>query len=361
MNAASSQPLITTIIATYRRPAMLHRAVRSVLNQSFPDFRVCIYDNASGDETAILAAEFRRQDSRVEYVCRPNNIGSFANFTDGANRVTTPFFSFLADDDLMLPHFFEVALTGFHQHPEAAMSILTTIRMNAAGFALGAPVLQWPEGLLSPPAGMLSILRFGNPDLPGLLIRRKVWEELRGWDEMIGATCDLDFELRVAARFPVVVSKQLGGVLLIHSKTITSGACLDWVWPSFPRMANKLVRDVNIPPAARQEAAETLTRWLKKNLVTRGMIQSIIRGNWEEAEKAASLFLQECRWTRVAGIVRPVSAVCQRLPGMRWTLQALLAARASVSVIRHLGLQWRFWRYSKMLTVSWVEPPRSQL
>src|ERR1700740_1601898 len=178
------RPLITTVIPTYRRPSMVRRAIRSVLNQGFPDFRLCIYDNASGDETATVVEEFRRKDSRVEYVCRPRNVGAHANFVDGANRVETPFFSFLPDDDLMLPGFFKAALAGFRHHPEAAMSILPTIHVSPWGFVLDANVLRWPEGLLMPPNAMLSSLRHGNPGLPAMLIRREVWERFGGFDEM---------------------------------------------------------------------------------------------------------------------------------------------------------------------------------
>ena len=34
------KPLITTIIPTYRRPKLLQRAIKSVLNQTYPHFQV---------------------------------------------------------------------------------------------------------------------------------------------------------------------------------------------------------------------------------------------------------------------------------------------------------------------------------
>jgi glycosyltransferase involved in cell wall biosynthesis len=69
-------PLITVIIPTYRRPKMLGRAIRSVLNQTFPDLQVCVYDNASGDETTQVVVEFAERDSRVRYHCHAANIGA---------------------------------------------------------------------------------------------------------------------------------------------------------------------------------------------------------------------------------------------------------------------------------------------
>ncbi|RKX41747.1 MAG: glycosyltransferase family 2 protein, partial [Thermotogae bacterium] len=71
MNHKISKPLITTIIPTYRRPKLLQRAIKSVLNQTYPHFQVCVYDNASGDETAEVVAEFAKKDPRVKYYCHP--------------------------------------------------------------------------------------------------------------------------------------------------------------------------------------------------------------------------------------------------------------------------------------------------
>src|ERR1700674_1455488 len=105
-------PLITTIIPTYRRPKFLRRAIRSVLNQSFMNFQVCVYDNASGDETPSVVDDIARSDRRVKYHCHPENIGAIRNFLYGMERVETPFFSFLSDDDFLLPDFYETALQG---------------------------------------------------------------------------------------------------------------------------------------------------------------------------------------------------------------------------------------------------------
>jgi glycosyltransferase involved in cell wall biosynthesis len=348
------KPFITTVIPTFRRPARLRCALQSVLSQTFPDFRVCVYDNASGDETAAVVKEFQARDSRVEYIGRPRNIGGFANFMDGAKRVTTPYFSFLSDDDVMLPRFFEVAIDGFRRHPEAGLSILATIRMSLRGFVFGAPILNWPEGLLPAPDGMLAILRYGNPDLAGLLIRRDVWEEASGFDVKIEPPSDLDFELRVSGRFPIVVSKEPGGILLVHGGSVTSQACLDWVWPALPRMASKLANDPRIPESARREASETITTWIKKLLLSRGLVGSISRGRWDDAGKAATLLAQEYKWARGAGIVRP--ELLKWLPGACWSGRTLIAAQRVLLVLRHLDLQWRYRRYSKMLRISATSP-----
>jgi hypothetical protein len=350
-----SEPLITTVIPAYRRPAMLRRAICSVLTQSFPHFRICVYDDASGDETASVVRELQKTDSRLEYVCRPRNVGYLVNFVDASSRITTPFFSFLSDDDVMLPGFFKVAIEGFNRYPEAALSILTSIRMSATGLTFDAPLLHWPEGLLPAPDGMLSILRHGNPDLASLLIRRDVWEQLGGWDPEIGPCFDVDFELRASSRFPVVVSKQPGGVLLVHRGSNEAKSCLEWVWPALPRMASKLVQDESIPAEARQEGAAILTGMLKKGLITRGVMRSIAAGRWDDAEKASRLFLDECNWSSASNLICPARRIGQKLPGIGILLRTLFATRAYLRAVGNLDLQWRFRAYAKLLRTSCLE------
>ena len=69
-----TQPLITTIIPTYRRPKYLKKAIESILSQTYPHFQIWVCDNASGDETAEVVAEFSKKDPRVHYFCHEKNI-----------------------------------------------------------------------------------------------------------------------------------------------------------------------------------------------------------------------------------------------------------------------------------------------
>jgi glycosyltransferase involved in cell wall biosynthesis len=103
------------------RPQLLGRAIRSVLGQSYPHLEVHVYDNASGDETPQLVAQFAERDSRVKYHCHPQNIGLVRNIAFGMERVATPFVNILSDDDIVLPGFFESALRALADHSEAAM------------------------------------------------------------------------------------------------------------------------------------------------------------------------------------------------------------------------------------------------
>src|SRR5258708_39787124 len=116
----SVMALITTIIPTFRRPQLLRRAIQSSLAQSFTDLQVLVLDNASGDETAAVVTKLIKTDGRVKYHCHPENIGGGNNFQYGLQHVTTPFFSILSDDDILLPDFYVTAKQAFTAHPQAS-------------------------------------------------------------------------------------------------------------------------------------------------------------------------------------------------------------------------------------------------
>jgi glycosyltransferase involved in cell wall biosynthesis len=206
-------PKITTIICTYRRPQMLRRAIESVLHQTYQDFQICVYDNASGDETSAVVAEFSQQDSRIKYYCQPENIGAMKNYSYAIQQVSTPFFSFLADDDLILPNFYSVALSGFDQEPKAFLSTTSVLSISLKGNRVGS--VKFPSKILYPPDGIFEFVETGiNPYLHGTLMRREVVAECGGfmtypWD-------DRDLLYRIAAAHPIVLNSEECLLFTIH-------------------------------------------------------------------------------------------------------------------------------------------------
>ena len=84
------EPLVTTVLTTFRNPGLLTRAIDSVLGQTFRDLRLSIYDDASNDETEGVVGAYAARDARVTYHRHPSNIGLVHNFAFGLEGVTTP-------------------------------------------------------------------------------------------------------------------------------------------------------------------------------------------------------------------------------------------------------------------------------
>jgi glycosyltransferase involved in cell wall biosynthesis len=235
-----SDSLITMIIPTYRRPKLLKRAISSALNQTYPHIQVQIYDNASGDETEQIVRNFIEKDSRVKYHCHPENIGMLGNYRYGLSEVKTPYFSFLSDDDVLLPWFYEEALHGFQQFPECAFSAASTIIMSEEGKIIRVPLDLWgKEGYLEPPEGLFEMIsKYPVPTC--ILFHRKYINKISiDMDNPLAWDCD--FLIQIAAQYPIFVSKRPCGIFLSHKSSYSNSKKLE-EWDS---SWNKLIKRLN--------------------------------------------------------------------------------------------------------------------
>jgi glycosyltransferase involved in cell wall biosynthesis len=97
-------PLISVILNTYNRAALLPRAVESVLAQTHDDFELVVADDGSTDRTPGVVAEFT--DRRVRYV-RQDNAGLSAARNLGVASSSGRYVTFLDDDDEVLAGWLE--------------------------------------------------------------------------------------------------------------------------------------------------------------------------------------------------------------------------------------------------------------
>lgn len=287
MPMKSSEPLITTIIPTFRRPALLGRAIRSVLNQTFPHFQVCVYDNASGDATAEVVQEFMQKDPRVTYYCHPENIGAGANFNYGLMRVETPFFSFLSDDDILLPEFYETTLEGFKNYPEAAFAAGSVIAMTEKGQVVSHQLSTWPRyGYYAPPDGLLEMLGYKHPMWTGVLFRREIISAVGQLDE-VGPLSDMDYELRIAAHFPFVLLEKPCAIFVHHSTSLSTAPYTDMgqFWPGFAKMIVNLDKVATLPLPIKIYCCRQILKYAKRHLFGTGFL---INKNYQDAYKCAA-------------------------------------------------------------------------
>ena len=75
-----SDLLLTVAMPVYNGQNFIAAALQSILDQSFRDFKIVIFDNGSTDATAGICRSFEDLDSRVEYRRSEINRGAFYKF-----------------------------------------------------------------------------------------------------------------------------------------------------------------------------------------------------------------------------------------------------------------------------------------
>ncbi len=258
---ADAEPLITVIIPTFRRPKLLRRAILSVLSQTFPAFQVCVYDDASGDDTQKVVAELARTDSRIKYWCHEQNIGFIANFNYGLNEVDTPFFSFLSDDDLLLPHFFEQAVQSLVSNPDAMFYSGLAILVGDEK-VIRIATKDGPYGCFPPPDGLVEIVKKGQLIWDSVVFRSEVRDRVGALDIEAGAPIDIDFQLRIAAHHAIIISNEPSAIFMRHEGSIsTTTSDFNLIWPAYRHIGNKMMSDESLPLDVRIMVQSTLDSW----------------------------------------------------------------------------------------------------
>jgi glycosyltransferase involved in cell wall biosynthesis len=98
-----TEPLVTVVVAAFRRTDYLPAALASALAQTWDDFEVIVADDGPTPEIAAIAASFR--DPRIRYRANPRNLGIALNHRAAFAEARGRFIANLDDDDVWEPGF----------------------------------------------------------------------------------------------------------------------------------------------------------------------------------------------------------------------------------------------------------------
>ena len=309
---ASGPPLITTVIPTFRRPRLLKRAALSALEQEGVSLNVCVYDNASGDDTFATIKALAAEDARLRYFCHERNLGAAANFEFGLRRVYTPFFSILSDDDYLLPGFYKRAVSELIGNPGAMFFAGVTFLVDEQDNICDARLLRWArEGLFTPPDGLFPLMHRMAPIWTGVVFRREVLDRAGLPDlEMLGPS-DLDYMIRIAAQFPYLMEKVPAAALTLNSMSFSATEPLASFWPGWKRMFSNVEGLRGLAGDIKKNAVQALRVDGRQMLLRRGA-NALALARYDFARDAANALKQDCGEAGKAALLRTIAWVCER-------------------------------------------------
>lgn len=351
---------VTAIIPTYERPQLLARAIRSVQNQTHRELQILVLDNASSDETPDVVAKLARDDNRIRYHRHHHNVGLSENYQYGLKHVATPFFSFFADDDVLLPSFYENALQHFQRNPDAEFVVLGIIAADRSGRVLQSRPSSWKPGPYHPPDGFVEMVRNSFPTWTSIVFRRQVLDKIGVLDTELGAAIDQDFEYRAAARCSYVFDPTPAAVFTVNTQKSDDRDLLpvDPIDAKRARVIEKIERNEHLPPEARRYASNVLRARFRKKLLIHGF-GHVRRYRLDEAAAVARALsgLHGARikasllWIGIglARVLGPkVSHEALRVVRELWVMRRWLIKRSADNVATHSDIQ----RYIEHLQVS---------
>jgi glycosyltransferase involved in cell wall biosynthesis len=214
--APRSGERVAVVIPCFNQAHFLAEAIESVIAQTHPNVEIVVVDDGSRDNTVEVAGRY----PGVRCVSQENR-GLAAARNRGLEEAETEFVVFVDADDRLLPEAIESGLRELRAEPGAAMAAGAWRLIGEDGRVLPSSPVTMPEEAY--PA-LLEGCFLSAP--AAAIYRRRLFDEVGGFDPEVDASADYDLYLRVAAVHPVRLHEEVVAEYRRHGSNMTRDAGL---------------------------------------------------------------------------------------------------------------------------------------
>jgi len=196
MMKMNDKPVVSVVLATYNRAGLLSRAIDSVIAQTYKDFELIIVSDGSTDNTDEVVNSYN--DPRILFLENDKKEGLSSARNSGFHHSSGKYIALLDDDDEWHPEKLEIQVPFIDKTPDSVGIVYTWMEyiVNGKRTKIFSPRVKG-NFLVQ----MLDKQAIGGD--PTLLIKRKVFDVIGGYDEAIKRGVGGDFNRRAARYFEV--------------------------------------------------------------------------------------------------------------------------------------------------------------
>lgn len=193
IDALRAGPTISIVMPVYEiDPALFEKAVRSVLRQSYPNWELCIVDDASKrSDLKDRLTDIVALDDRIRLVHRPENGGISIASNDALALAAGDFVAFLDNDDELALHALLHVAAVLDRDPSIDVVYSDEDKLDEHG--MHCEPFRKPDWS---PEYLRGVMYVGHL----LVIRRAILEEIGGFDARYDGAQDFELMLRVSER-----------------------------------------------------------------------------------------------------------------------------------------------------------------
>lgn len=278
--------LVSVVITTKNRSAMLREAIESVLavkERRHPkfDIELIVVDDGSTDDTPAVLAQYAVRSFRT------SGVGMAGARNLGLHHATGDFFTLLDDDDAWLPTNIAPQIALFEQRPDlgAVHAQYRTTHLDLTPFGAPGPECRYETGWI-----FEELLTYW-PQVATILTRMEVAREAGDFDPSLTGDNDWDWLLRVARRYPI--GRIAEPVLLFRNR---EKADEQLAWRRFPAVSKIFKRHTrSLSPLAQLRLRPIL--WRHHGWWATAYFLTYARMNFENGDRQRGLrsFYYACR------------------------------------------------------------------
>lgn len=191
------KPKISVVLSTFNHLNYLPRAINSILNQQKfgSSWEILILDDGSTDDTLkYLSARFQ-SNNFIKLFRHKKNQGVQKSYHELLSMARGDYLIFVHSDDIYEPNMLWDLSGALDENPGAGLAYGAFNWIDEKENILRTVINQY--------VGYHSLL-IENPGLSAVLFRRKIYEEVGGYDPGIGCRADQDLYLRIIEKSKAV-------------------------------------------------------------------------------------------------------------------------------------------------------------
>jgi len=175
-------PLVSVIIPTLNEEKMIGNTLKAVKNQTYKNIEIIVSDGCSSDKTVEIAKKYA--DKVI--VKKSKNISHGRNI--GAHHARGDILAFFDADCVTTPNLILKCVRILEKDKKVGCVIPYARPLEKDFVSTASFFIAW----------LALIPKFSQPGYMGIIIRRKVFEKVRGFNEDLDYCEDLDFLHKVS-------------------------------------------------------------------------------------------------------------------------------------------------------------------
>ena len=197
--------LVSIVTPSFNQSAFLEQAMRSVLEQDYPDLEYIVIDGASTDGSADI---IKKYSSRLAYWASEKDLGQADAINKGLRRAKGEIVAWLNSDDYYLPGAIQSAVAAFESNPQAVMIYGNMLAVDQAGQMINQ--LRYRQLTLE------DLVCFQIIGQPAVFMRRAAFEKAGGLDLDFHFMLDHQLWIKLAMQGQIVHVNQTWAAARYH-------------------------------------------------------------------------------------------------------------------------------------------------
>ena len=194
--AAIKHARVTVVLPVFNAANYLAGAIESILEQDYSDFKLLVIDDASADESGVIAREFSLRDPRVEVLSHKQNVGPAVCMNEALAVCRGDYVARMDADDVAFPNRLGKQVRFLDERQDIDVLGCAMRLISADGSWLGGAV--YPETHEQIRFSLLFGSAMGNPST---MLRMSTLRRLKvQYDSTLRTSEDYDFWCRLIDR-----------------------------------------------------------------------------------------------------------------------------------------------------------------